>query len=86
MVRIKAEKLNFDDGIAIFAQCVTKEQNVRYAFYLYKDENAIIKIPYSDKNTVQFQVFENASYKVKDFIKDKNGNKNSKLSEILHIR
>lgn len=79
---IKIEKLHIQlvNFFQLRVECKASVEQLKYAFYLYKDHEIIEKIPYSDDQKVIFNLHEKGVYSVRVFIKDKFQNNTAETS------
>lgn len=66
-------------------ESVAKGKNVRYAFYIYKDDKLLEKVKYQQEGQLSYKVNDSGIYKVKVFAKDAEGNIGTKYSEGIKI-
>ncbi|HIE8455436.1 TPA: serine O-acetyltransferase [Bacillus cereus] len=64
----------------IHLNCNALGDNLEFAYYVYKDENAIEKFPYTSESSFQYNLTETGEYRVRVFVRDKDGNKIAKTS------
>lgn len=60
-----------------------REDNVQYAYYIYKDGENVAKFRYSSKNTATYWLSESGEYSVKVFVIDETGSKISQMSDAV---
>ena len=78
-------KVELSDINKLTIWCENKNDADKYAFYIYKDNKCVEKIPYSYKNTTTYWPTELGEYKVKVFIKAADGKKGSKFTNAVNF-
>ncbi|MFJ5759289.1 DapH/DapD/GlmU-related protein [Neobacillus sp. NPDC093182] len=80
---IKVENFLIDlvNFFQLKVECKANGEQLKYAFYLYKDQEIIEKVAYSDNPGISFNLQDKGIYSVRVFIKDKRNNKIANTSE-----
>jgi serine O-acetyltransferase len=80
---IKLDNLIIDvvNFFQLKVKCKASGDQLKYAFYLYKDQEIIEKSTYSDNPEILFNLQDKGLYSVRVFIKDKQNNKIANTSE-----
>ncbi|HGH7175527.1 serine acetyltransferase [Bacillus sp. AFS094611] len=64
----------------IHLNCHALGDNLEFAYYVYRDENVIEKFPYTCESSFLYNLTETGEYRVRVFVRDKDGNKIAKTS------
>lgn len=88
--KVKVTKINHvsiqqssENELRVESKATGKDLN--YAYYIYKDNKILEKINYSSKDSFTYKLEESGEYKIKVFIQDKNGDKDSKETTKLQV-
>ncbi len=88
-LNIEEVKLNLiidsENNKKLRADCISSDESISYAFYLYKDDKIVEKKMYTSNSYTTFNINEKGFYYIKAFIKDLNNNKTSAVSEKIEI-
>lgn len=87
-VNIKIESVSIelidDEAIKVLAEAKGKE--LEYAYYIYKNDELLEKIPYKKSaNQLDYELNEAGTYKVRVFVMDSEGEKETKYTEEVQI-
>ncbi|WP_226618610.1 triple tyrosine motif-containing protein [Cytobacillus firmus] len=82
----KIEKVVVDQkSSTLKIESVAKGNNIRYAFYIYKDNELLEKVKYQQERQLSYSVKDSGVYKVKVFVKDAKGNIETQYTEEIKI-
>ncbi|PFO80413.1 MULTISPECIES: polysaccharide deacetylase family protein [Bacillus cereus group] len=88
--KVKVTKVNHvsiqqNSGNKLRVESKATGEELRYAYYIYKDNKILEKIDYSSESSLTYKLKESGEYKIKVFIQDKNGDKDSKETPKLQV-
>lgn len=69
---IRKVEINKLDNNMIEVKCNASGKNIKYAYYIYKDNTILEKIPYGQRSTLIYEIKDIGSYKVRVFVRDAN--------------
>lgn len=72
-LKISGAKIEKVNKSTLKVDVTAKGENLKYAYYIYKDTNIVEKIGYKPEASLTYEVKEPGTYKVKVYAKDKAG-------------
>lgn len=88
--KVKVTKVNHvsiqqNSGNMLRVESKATGEELKYAYYIYKDNEILEKINYSSESSLTYKIKKSGEYKIKVFIQDKNGDKDSKETPKLQV-
>lgn len=88
--KVKVTKVNHvsiqqNSGNMLRVESKSTGEELKYAYYIYKDNEILEKINYSSESSLTYKIKKSGEYKIKVFIQDKNGDKDSKETPKLQV-
>ncbi|WP_440273850.1 triple tyrosine motif-containing protein [Ferdinandcohnia sp. SAFN-114] len=85
-LEIKRVLIKKIDNKSIEVSCDAIGEGIKYAFYIYKNDSLIQKVPYSINSKLIFNGDAPGDYKVRVYVRDKSNNQTARNSKVLIIK